>query len=388
MSMLAFEQVLEADSADSGDNQSDVSDAEELSDESQGRGSARKRKAKDAVVAEEEDYDPLEDQLEAGNADSSASEAGDSGSNGSDFEMEEPRMAAKGKRQRRRPTGAADRRQRGNSRVGRPRPATPEPEQPGSEDDDFQLQQALAMSLLESRRGSVPASAQAGPSRASQAASADHSSELQQALAMSLQDRQAPAAREAAQAGASAAGQVGLSVVSEAPAGVKAEAPQGQPDTLVLQEEDIKPAEAVVKAEAEAMTATAAKVLPGSASLAITAAPSKAEVIQGKSAPSETATQPSSKRQPKAATGKQEARAQKSKKQPAKGKAIEIRDPDDVDKAFDMMAGNSTTIKEHLLQKVLLLLFAQTAKMMCIIPGLDGTFNFFASPMDGLAPFS
>ena len=370
------------------DSQSDVSDAEELSDESQGRGSARKRKAKDAVAAEEEDYDPLEDQMDAGHADSSASEAGDSGSDGSDVEMEEARMAAKGKRQRQRPTGAADRQQRGKGRVERPRPATPELEQPGSEDDDFQLQQALAMSLLDSQRGTVPASAQAGPSRASQPASAEHSSELQQALATSLQDRQAPAACEAAQAGAPAAGRAGLSAVPEAAAGAKAKALQEQPDTLVLQEEDIKPAEAVVKAEAEAMTATAARALPGSASLAIAAAPSKAEVIQGNSAPSETATQPSSKRQPKAATGKQEARAQKSRKQPAKGKAIEIRDPDDVDKAFDMIAGNSTTIKEHLLQKVLLLLFAQTAKMTYIIPGLDGTFNFFASPMDGLALFS
>ena len=367
MSMVTSEQVLEAasgDSGDSGDSQSDVSDAEELSDESQSGGSTRKRKAKDAVAAEEEDYDPLEDQLEAAHADSSASEAGDSGSNGSDIELEEARIAAKGKRQRQRPTGAADRQQRGQGRLDRPRPATPEPEQPGSEDDDFQLQQALAMSLLESQRGAVPASAQAGPSQAMQSASAEHSSELQQALAMSLQDRHAPAAQEAALAGASAAGRVGLSVVPEAAASAKAEALEGQPETLVLRAEDIKPAEAVVKDEAEAMTATAARALPGSVSMAVAAAPGKAEVVRGKSAPPEPAMQPSLKRQPTAATGKQEARAQKGKKQPAKGKAIEIHNPDDIDKAFDMIAGNSTTIKEHLLQKVKLLLSAQTANIV------------------------
>lgn len=366
--MVTSEQVLEAasgDSGDSGDGQSDVSDAEELSDESQGGGSTRKRKAKDAVAAEEEDYDPLEDQLEAGHADSSSpSEAGSSGGNDSDDETEVPRMAAKGKRQRQRPTGAADRQQRGQGRLDRPRPATPEPEQPGSEDDDFQLQQALAMSLLESQGGAVPASAQAGPSRAMQSASAEHSSELQQALAMSLQDRHAPAAQEAALAGASAAGRVGLSVAPEAAASAKAEALEGQPETLVLRAEDIKPAEAVVKDVAEVMTATAARALPGSVSMAVAAAPGKAEVVRGKSAPPEPAMQPSLKRQPTAATGKQEARAQKGKKQPAKGKAIEIHNPDDIDKAFDMIAGNSTTIKEHLLQKVKLLLSAQTANIV------------------------
>ena len=373
MSMMDFEQVLEADSGDSGESESDVSKAEELSDESQGGGSARRRKAKDVVAAEEEDYDPLEDELGADHADSSASEPGDSGSDGSDVEMEEPRIAAMGKRQRQRPTGAADRQQRGKGRAERPRPATPEPEQPGSEDDDFQLQQALAMSLLESQQGALPASAQAGPSRASQAASAEHSSELQQALAMSLQDRHAPAAQEAAQAGASAAGRVGLSVVSEASAGAKAKALEGQPETLVLQEEDIKPAagEAVVKDEAEAMTAAAARALPGSASLASAAAPGRAKIAHGKSVPSEAATQPSLKRQPKGATGQQEGRPQKGRKQPAKGKAIEISNPDDIDKAFDMIAGNSTTIKEHLLQKVSLLLSVQTAEISCIIPGLS-----------------
>ena len=338
----------------SGDSQSDVSEAEELSDKSPSRTNVRKRKAKDADAAEEEDYDPLEDQLEADHADSSASEAGDSGGDGSESEMEEPHTAAKGRRRRQRPTGGAARQQRGKGRVKSPALATPESEQPGSEDDDFQLQQALAMSLLESQQGSMPASARVGPSQATQAAPAEHSSELQQALAMSLLDRQAPAPREAAQAGALAAERVGVSVVSEAAAGVKAEVSQGRPETLVLQEEDIKPAgdAAAIKDEAEAMPAAAAGALPDSASTATAAAPGRAKAVEGKSAPSKAVAQPALKAQLKAAMGEQEARAQKGRKQPAKGKAIGIRNPDDIDKAFEMIAGNSATIKEHLLQKV------------------------------------
>ena len=368
MNMGAFEQVLEAESEDSGESQSDVSEAGEQSNESLGGGSTRQRKAKDVGAAEEEDYDPLEE-LEADRADSSASEAGDSVSNGSDNEVEEPHMDAKGKRQRQRLTGRTDRQQRGKRRVQGPRPAAPEPEHSGSEDDDFQLQQALSMSLLESRQGSVPAAAKVGPSRASQAASAEHSSELQQALAMSLLDRRAPAACKAAQAGTSAAGRVGSSAVPEAAAGAQAKAFQGQPEALMLQEEDIKLAgdEAAIKDEAGAMTAAAARALPDSAITAVAAAPSRAKPVEGKSAPPEAVVQPLLKKQPRAVTGKQEARAQKGRKQPAKGKAIAIHTPDDIDKAFDMIAGNSTTIKEHLLQKVPLVLPAQTARDRCLL---------------------
>ena len=54
----------------------------------------------------------------------------------------------------------------------------------------------------------------------------------------------------------------------------------------------------------------------------------------------------------KAATPSEDSGALKGKKRPAKGKAIEIYDPADTEKAFDLISSGASSIREHMLQKV------------------------------------
>lgn len=281
-------------SDDSQDGRSSGAESDEqLDDDStEGRGAGRKRKT--SAEEEEDDYDPLEDHMRVQNADSSASEADSSAhpSDASDVEEAPQPSTARTKRQQQGRSTKADRQRSGKARASTCAPAMPEQEQlGGSEDDDFELQQVLAMSLLDWQK---PSPAQQGPS--------------------------------------------GL------PASMKSEAVQQQPGPLTLHEEDVEEVKIERFDDKKSLAQSSAAATPSrSASKAAPAAnDSKGAAAKAGAGDAKRVTSP--------AAGKQG--AQRGRKQPAKGKAIEIHNPADINKAFAMISGGATGITEHHLQRV------------------------------------
>lgn len=286
---------MSGDSDDASDASGDSSEAEGLSDD--GMGSARGKKRK-ADAEEEDDYDPLEDHLDVQDADDSASDAEDNSaasSDAPDSDVETVLKPSSRRGQRQRDSKGANRQSRG----GRGNKATPAPargEQSGSEEDDFELQQALAMSLLERQQPGAQHSCPEVP---------------------------APAQPEAASAHAEpAAGQ----------------AARKEPGTATLQEEHIEAATTESRLRREQEQSAGAAILAASAS--------KADAAQDTSAAAKAEMQGIKKSRAQAGSG------QKGRKQPAKGKAIEIRDLGDIGRAYDMICGGTGTIREHHLQQV------------------------------------
>ena len=136
--------------------------------------------------------------------------------------------------------------------------------------------------------------------------------------------------------------QLGGNVEEEARAAVKTEASE-QPAALTLDVEDIKSAVADARLDRKSPGENLiAATLPKSSSTA-TAAKGKAALVKAEGACAKKAV---------AVSAKIESGAQRGKKKPAKGKAIEIYDPADIDKAFDMMSSGASSVREHNLQKV------------------------------------
>ena len=211
----------------------------------------------------------------------------------SDVETVPKRSSRRGQRQR--DSNGAKRQSRG----GRGKKAVPAPargEQSGSEEDDFELQQALAMSLLERQQPGAQNTCSEVP---------------------------APAQLEAASAHAEpAAGQ----------------AAQKEPGTATLEEEHIEAATIESRLRGEQEQSTGAATLAASAS--------KADAAQDTAAAAKAEMQGTIKPRAQAGSG------QKGRKQPAKGKSIEIRDLADIGRAYDMICGGTGTIREHHLQQV------------------------------------
>jgi len=136
--------------------------------------------------------------------------------------------------------------------------------------------------------------------------------------------------------------QLGGNVEEEARAAVKTEAPE-QPAALTLDVEDIK--SAVVDARLDRKSpgeSLIAATLPKPLSTA-TAAKGKAAPVKAEGAHAKKAD---------VVLAKVESGAQRGKKKPAKGKAIEIYDPAHIGRAFDMMSNGASSVREHNLQKV------------------------------------
>lgn len=286
---------MSGNSDDASDESGDSSEAEELSDGGMGSSRGRKRKAD---AEEEDDYDPLEDHLDVQHADGSASDAEDkspASSNAPDSDVETVPKRSSRRGQRHTDSNVAKRQSRGG-RGKKAVPASSRGEQSGSEEDDFELQQALAMSLLERQQ---PVAQNTCP------------------------EVSAPAQLETGSAHAEpAAGQ----------------AARKEAGTATLEEKHIEAAtmESRLRREQEQST--------GAATLA--ASESKADAAQDTAAAAEAEMQGTTKPRAQAGSG------QKGRKQPAKGKSIEIRDLADIGRAYDMICGGTGTIREHHLQQV------------------------------------
>ena len=292
---LLLLQAMNGDSDDASDRSGDSSEAEELSDG--GMGSARGKKRK-ADAEEEDDYDPLEDHLDGQHADGSASDAEDkspASSDAPDSDEETVPMQSSCRSQRQRDSNSAKRQSRG-ARGKKTVPAPAREEQSGSEEDDFELQQALAMSLLDRQQPGAQNTCLEVP---------------------------APAHLEAASAHAEpAAGQ----------------AAQKEPGTATLEAEHIEAATIESRLAGEQAQGTGAATLAASVS--------KADAAQDKAAAVKAEMQGTIKPRAQAWNG------QKGRKQPAKGKSIEIRDLADIGRAYDMICGSTGAIREHHLQQV------------------------------------
>lgn len=116
-----------------------------------------------------------------------------------------------------------------------------------------------------------------------------------------------------------------------------------QPAALTLDVEDIKSAVADARLDRKS---------PGESPIAATLPRplSTATDAKGKAAP--VKVEGARAKKADAVLIKSESGAQRGKKKPAKGKAIEIYDPGDIGKAFDVMSSGASSIREDNLQKV------------------------------------
>ena len=136
--------------------------------------------------------------------------------------------------------------------------------------------------------------------------------------------------------------QLGGDVEEEVSAAIKTEASE-QPAALTLAVEDIRSAVADARLDRKSPgESLIAATLPNSLSTA-TAAKGKAANVKAEGAHAKKAD---------AVSAKIESGAQRGKKKPAKGKAIEIYDPAHIGRAFDMMSSGASSVREHSLQKV------------------------------------
>ena len=136
--------------------------------------------------------------------------------------------------------------------------------------------------------------------------------------------------------------QLGGNVEEEASAAVKTEASE-QPAALTLDVEDIKSAVADARLDRKSpKESLIAATLPKPLSTP-TAAKGKAALVKAEGAHAKKAD---------TVSAKVESGAQRGKKKPAKGKAIEVYDPAHIDRAFDMMSSGASSVREHNLQKV------------------------------------
>ena len=303
-------QALERGSDSSSDAADSAVESEEPSADARSTGRGRKRKA-DADV--EDDYDPLEDHSDAQNADSSASEAEASDESGDVRDSSERPRARRSMAGRQKQRDSTGRQSRASRRAELPMPVHTVPDVSGSEEDDYELQQALAMSMLDSQLSSDPRAAQ-----------------------------QQPVAAPAASAKASVTAQQGYTSQQKPSVKKEAIALDQEPEALTLDVEDIK------SAEGEASRDRAS--LPGSSGAAPLQKPAGKVTAAGKSRAAASDSQANKKG--KAAAGIEESGGPKGRKRPAKGKAIEIYDPAEINKAFDLISDGSSSIREHMLQKV------------------------------------
>lgn len=147
-----------------------------------------------------------------------------------------------------------------------------------------------------------------------------------------------PAAAIARRIGAPAPSHLGHTSQQGASVKKETEALNEQPEALTLDMEDIK------SAEGEAGHDRAS--LPES---------SGAGILQqsvGKSRAAQAISDGHGAKKAKATSVSEESGASKGRKRPAKGKAIDIYDPADINKAYDLISNGSSTIREHMLQKV------------------------------------
>ena len=174
------------------------------------------------------------------------------------------------------------------------------PDQSGSEEDNYELQQALAMSLLESQWPVEPRAALAEPAAASARPTPGYTSQQE--------------------------------------ASVKRDT-----DALTLDMEDIKSAEGEAGHDR-------ASLLDGSGGRTLQKSAGKGTA--GKGGAAQATSDGHAAKKAKATLASEESGASKGRKRPAKGKAIEIYDPADISKAYDLISNGSSAIREHMLQKV------------------------------------
>ena len=274
-------------------------------------GRRQKRKANADL---EDDYDPLEDHSDAQNMDSSASEA-EASAESSDEMASRKRPGSPGSMVSRHKQGQTAHRQstaRRRETVYRRAYTTPEPSE--SEEGDFELQQALAMSLLDRQPPNEPEAARA-----------------------------LPAAANARPVQAPASDQLGYSSKQEASVKMEIETLNDQPEALTLDVDDIESAEG----EAGDLRVR----LPDSSGAA-KLQDSAGGRAAGKGRAGQAKLSGPNAEKGKAAIVTIDSEAVKGRKRPAKGKAIEIYDPTDIGKAFDLISNGASSIREHMLQKV------------------------------------
>ena len=271
-------------------------------------GRGRKRKPAADV---EDDYDPLEDHSDAQNAASSASEAEASDESSGDLHSSERPRAKRSMAGRQGQKDSSGRQKRASRRKEALVPAHTAPDVSGSEEDDYELQQALAMSLLDSQLPSKPGAAQKQPAAAPVGS-------VQATAQLGSTSQQKPSVKK------------------------EVIASDGEPEALTLDVDDIK------SAEGEASRDRAS--LPESSGAAQLQRPVGKITAAGKSRAATSDGQAAKKG--KATAGIEESGGSKGRKRLAKGKAIEIYNPADINKAFDLISNGSSSIREHMLQKV------------------------------------